>query len=125
MKKITVEMLREHGAKCSQVDLFEEIFPDGAPVTMRSLKKARDAGLDVFFLQRLLTGPALTEYEKVRGRALTEYEKVRDAAWAEYEKVRGRALTEYEKVKGRAWAEYEKVEGRALVNALKESKHVG
>ncbi len=81
MKKITVEMLREHGGHCNQVEVFEEIFPDGAPVTMRSLKKARDARLNIVWSKCLLSDPALEKYKKAQGRA-----------WKKYQKVQGRAL---------------------------------
>ena len=92
MKRITVEMLKQIDACEDQVELFEQVFPKGAPVSMRSLAKAQKAGLDVFFAERLLTGPAWAEYEKVTGPALAEYEKVGGPAWAEYEKVSGASL---------------------------------
>ena len=107
MKRITVELLESIDACPDQVETFSKLFPKGAPVSMRSLAKAQKAGLDVFFLERLLTGPALAEYEKVRG-----------PAWAEYRKVRGQARAEFEKIEGLAWAEYEKVVCPALVQAL-------
>ena len=81
MKRITVELLESLDACTDQVETFKELFPKGAPVSMRSFNRARKAGLDVFFLERALSGPALAEYQKVK-----------DAAWAEYEKVRGPAL---------------------------------
>ena len=107
MKRITVEMLQEHHACSSELLKFHQVFPNGAPVSMRSLAKAQNAGLNVFFAERFLTGPARAEYEKVKG-----------TAWAEYQKVTGTAWAEYQKVTGPAWAEYQKVTGPALVDAL-------
>jgi hypothetical protein len=74
---------------------------------VKSVKKIDDA------LLRLLTAPALAEYEKVTAPALAEYEKVTAPAWAEYEKVTAPALAEYEKVTAAALAEYEKVRAAA------------
>ena len=133
MKRITVELLESINACPDQVETFSKLFPKGAPVSMRSLAKAQRAGLDVFFLENLLTGLALAEYEKVRGPAWAEYEKIRDQAWAEYEKIRARAWAEYDKITAPAWAEYDKVTapawaeykkviGTALVKALLESE---
>ena len=120
MKRITVELLKSMNACPDQVETFSKLFPKGAPVSMRSLAKAQKAGLDVFFLERLLTGPALAEYEKIRDQAWAEYEKIRARAWAEYVKIRAQALAEYEKIAAPAWAEYEKIRAQALVKALLE-----
>ena len=92
MKRITVELLESINACPDQVETFSKLFPKGAPVSMRSLAKARKAGLDVFFLERLLTGLALAEYKKIRDRAWAEYWKSEDQARAEYWKIRGQAL---------------------------------
>jgi len=113
MKRITVEMLRKHHACEGQVELFEETFPKGAPVTMRSLAKAQKVGLDVLWCERLLTGPASAEYKKVVRQASAEYKKVVKQASAEYKKVVRQASAECEKVTAQARAEYEKVEGQA------------
>ena len=126
MKRITVEMLKAREACSDQVELFERVFPRGAPVSMRSFAKARKAGLDPRWTAHLLRAPALAEYEKVRDAALAEYEKARAPAWAEYEKVRDAAWAEYKKVRDAAekacapaLAEYEKVRDAALVAALR------
>ena len=92
MKRITVEMLKAHKACSDQVELFERVFPRGAPVSMRSFAKARKAGLDTRWTAHLLRAPACVEYEKVRDAALAEYEKVCAPAWVEYKKVRDAAL---------------------------------
>jgi len=119
MKRITVEMLKAREACSDQVELFERVFPRGAPVSMRSFAKARKAGLDPRWTAHLLRAPACVEYKKVRDAALAEYEKVCAPAWVEYEKVRDAALAEYEKVCAPAWVEYKKVRDAALVAALR------
>ena len=93
MRRITAELLDAHGACSREVKRFQELFPRGAPVSMRSFNKAQNAGLSVFWAERLLTVPAWDEYKKVTERAWPEYdEKATIQSWAEYEKVRGRAL---------------------------------
>jgi hypothetical protein len=124
VKRITVEMLKEHNACASELRKFRKVFPTGAPVSLRSLAKAQKAGLDVFFAERFLTGQAWAEYEKVRRQAWAEYEKVRRPAGAEYQKVTGQAL-EYEKVAGPAWAEYEKVRRQAGAEYQKVRRQAG
>jgi preprotein translocase subunit Sss1 len=113
MKRITVEMLKTRKACSDQVELFERVFPQGAPVSMRSFAKARKAGLDTRWTAHLLGGPALVEYKKVRDPAWAEYKKVRDPAWAEYEKARDAAWAEYEKARAPAWVEYKKARDAA------------
>jgi len=122
MKRITVEMLKAHKACSDQVELFERVFPRGAPVSMRSFAKARKAGLDTRWTAHLLRAPALAEYKKVRAPALAEYKKAYDAAWAEDKKVRAPALAEYEKACDAALAEYEKACDAALVTTLRSEE---
>ena len=119
MKRITVEMLKAREACSDQVELFERVFPRGAPVSMRSFAKARKAGLDPRWTAHLLRAPALAEYEKACDAAWAEYEKACAPALAEYEKACAPAWAEYEKVRDAAWAEYEKVRDAALVAALR------
>ena len=82
MKRITVELLKSINACPDQVETFNKLFPKGASISMRSLAKAQKAGLDVFFLERLLTAPAWAEFKKI----------IAGQAWAEYLKIRGQAL---------------------------------
>jgi len=65
MKRITAQMLKERGACASEVQRFRKVFPVGAPVSMRSLVRAQKAGLDVFFAECFLAGPAMAEYQKL------------------------------------------------------------
>ena len=121
MKRITVELLKSINACPDQVETFSKLFPKGAPISMRSLAKAQKAGLDVFFLERLLTAQAWAEHEKIAAQARAEYWKIRGQAWAEYWNIRGQAWAEYKKITAPAWAEYRKIEAQALIKALLEA----
>ena len=95
------------GACSEQVELFAQTFNGKAKLTAGNLAKAVAAGLDIFWLYRLIPAPAWAEYDKVSTAALAEYDKVMAPAWAEYDKV-----------STAAWAEYDKVRVKALLAAL-------
>jgi len=112
------------GACSEHVELFNATFNGKAKITSRNIARAIAAGLDVWWLERLIpaaaraeydkvTAAARAEYDKVRAPARAEYDKVRAAAWAEYDKVRAAAWAEYDKVRAAAWAEYDKVRAPA------------
>jgi hypothetical protein len=94
MKRITVELLKAHGACSEEIEQFQELFPKGAPVSMRSFNKAREAGLDVFWTEILLAGPARAKYQRVTEQAWAEYERVTGPARAKYQRVTEQALVE-------------------------------
>ncbi len=54
-------------------------------------------------LLRLLTAPALEQYNKVKAPALEQYNKVKAPAWEQYNKVEAQAWEQYNKVKAPAW----------------------
>ena len=112
MKRITVEMLRAHKACGGRVELFERIFPRGAPLSMWSLVKAQKAGLDTDWGSRLLSPSARAKYEKVCNVARVEV----------YEKMCASARAKYEKVRALHWAKYEKACAAALVAALRSEE---
>ena len=58
---ITASWLRKIKACDEHVALFTSLFPDGAPPTAESLSKAREGGLDVFWIakHRILTPAVL------------------------------------------------------------------
>lgn len=69
--RITTKMLKQVGASCSQLTVFNGEWPDGVDVTKASCLRAVDLRLDVDWAARhLLSGPALAKYK----RAI-------DAAW--------------------------------------------
>ena len=62
MLKLTVALLVKDKACPGQVDLFRQIFPQGAPLTLAALTKAEKAGLDIWWCQKLLTGKVNDDY---------------------------------------------------------------
>ena len=104
--QITVELLKQLGATCEQVQTFAREWPDGAEVTPESVARAVELKLDIDWLAcRVLKGKALAEYERVADAALDEYERVTAPALDEYERVRAAALDEYERVRAAAFLE--------------------
>src|SRR3990167_4947478 len=107
---ITPAMLQVFRPCVSQYRIFCSEWPDGAPITLDTLRRARELRLNIdWFASKFLSDPVWAEYEKARAAALAEYKKVRAVALDEYEKTRAAAWAEYEKVRAVAWAEYEKV----------------
>ena len=93
--QITVELLKQLGATCEQVQTFAREWPDGAEVTPESVARAVELKLDIDWLAcRVLKGKALAEYERVADAALDEYERVTAPALDEYERVRAAAFLE-------------------------------
>lgn len=108
MKEITERMLGEASACRGQIAKFTEIFgASAAEITETNASKAIEAGLDIFFLARFLTAPALAEFERFKAQA-----------WAEYKRVEAQAAAEYKRFTAPAAAEYERVTAQALVAAL-------
>ncbi len=71
-KKITAEWLREHGACGEEVGPFEEMWPKGAPITLRRLVRYADerghAGLE------WLAWRLFSDKERARWQGLREPE---------------------------------------------------
>ena len=106
MKRITHDMLKQARACPGQRRKFKRVFPNGAPVSMRSITKAREAGLDVTFCAYFLKGPVLEEYTRATGKAWSRYMRAtrparkRRQGWEEYlaevEPQRTRYMQEYD-----------------------------
>ena len=92
MKRITAELLEKNKACPEQVVLFRKTFPADAPLTMEAFEKAREAGLHVWWLEKLIPDAARAEYERVTDAAMAEYRRVTAPAWAEYQRVKAPAL---------------------------------
>ena len=95
MKRITHEFLRSRDACSEQCDLVEKHWPNGAPVTVPTFRKALRLGLNVEWLANLLPAPALAEYEAVKAPARAEYRAAIAPAWAEYQAARATALVPF------------------------------
>jgi len=59
MKTIALAHLK--GACAEQVELFKKVFPKGAVVSVAVAETALDAGLNVFYLCKFVTVPALVD----------------------------------------------------------------
>ena len=78
-KVVTVEILKEMGANCQEeLTKFQELFPNGAEITLENCLKAVRDGLSIeWFFYRFLPDPIRQEYEKKTGPIWQEYrEKV-------------------------------------------------
>jgi hypothetical protein len=78
--KITARMLRLSGACSSQVELFRSTFPHGAKVTLTSIEKANEAGLDVEWIARLLPEDKRAAYRAAKDSAWSAYWSAVDSA---------------------------------------------
>jgi len=54
MDRITYDMLKEVGACSSKLESFAAVFPAGAPISMESVYRAIEGGLDLRFAARLV-----------------------------------------------------------------------
>ena len=75
--KVTLETLKQYGACDKQVELFKNVFPAGAEVTLDNFVKADDAGLDVCWFARELAShyPVASAKLWFPEEAYKEYEK--------------------------------------------------
>lgn len=87
--RITAEWLRQERGACeSDMREFKRLFPDGAPVTLTTVRKLRTAGFGMNWLADKLSGPRWEAYLKTAAA----YLKARAAAQEAYEKAEARAL---------------------------------
>ena len=93
MKTLKWTYLRRLGACRSEVTTFRRLWPQGAPVTMGSIRRARKAYLDVGWLARHVIPSAKAAPLRA------EYDAKADALWAEYNaKVAPLLLAELKKL---------------------------
>lgn len=73
----TIQLSQLVGACKDQFDIVRAEWPNGIPLTEEALRRAIQLRLDVdWAASRLLSTPALAEYERVRHSAWAEYERV-------------------------------------------------
>ena len=93
--KITVEMLQKKNACHDQVELFSELFPDGADVNHENAGIAHRAWLDIdWAAKHFLLPDALAEWRRIKDTALAEYGRIRDTAWTEYQRICAHAFVD-------------------------------
>ena len=108
--RITHAMLRTLRACSDQRALFRKHYPNGAPLTHATARKAMRLGFDLDWLVVAMVpanSPARATYEEVKRPAWASYEEVKRAAWATYEEVKRAARATYEEVERAARATYE------------------
>ena len=125
MHIIPIDAIRNLKPCADQLSLVEAEWPGGVPVNAKTIRRARELGLDLDWFSReflrtparaeyeRVIAPARAEYERVRAPARAEYERATSTAWAVYERVRAPARAEYERVIAPARAEYERVRDQA------------
>ena len=114
MSKITVDMLRKVAACTSQIQLFEQLFPEGVtPTVALCVEHASKFDWD-FASRKFLLAPALEQYEAASAPALVQYEAAKAQAWAQYEAAKAPAWAQYEAATAPALAQYEAAKDQAL-----------
>ena len=110
--KITVDMLRKVAACTSQIQLFEQLFPEGVTPTV-ALCVEHASKFDWDFAGKFLLAPALAQYEAATAPAWAQYKAATAPAWAQYEAAKAPAWAQYEAAKAQAWAQYKAAKAQA------------
>ena len=111
--KITVDMLRKVAACTSQIQLFEQLFPEGVTPTV-ALCVVHASKFDWDFASRkFLLAPALAQYEAATAPAWAQYKAATAQAWAQYKAAKAPAWAQYEAATAPAWAQYEAATAQA------------
>jgi hypothetical protein len=129
---ITYQMLKAKGACETQVALFKELFPNGAPLTVETaLSVANKFDWD-WAISNLLSKEGKAAYEEAEALLLAAYEEAKAPLLAAYEEAEALLLAAYEEAKAPLLAAYEEArvplwaaykEARApLLAAYKEAK---
>ena len=134
--KITADMLREHDACQDQVDLFEEVFPNGA-VVPDDIEKAGKAGLATGWAFKVfkLTGVAERWYENGQQWYRWEYRNGKRhgvyEGWhangqqsyrREYRDDKRHGVAERWYANGQQWYRWEYRDGKLIRNLMEEDK---
>ena len=113
MSKITVDMLRKVAACTSQIQLFEQLFPEGVtPTVALCVEHASKFDWD-FASRKFLLAPALAQYEAAKAPAWAQYKAATAPAWAQYEAATAPGWARYEAAKAQAWAQYKAATAQA------------
>ena len=93
MKRVTVKMLKSLGACAPELATFAKEWPDGAAVTKSNVLRAAELKLNLDWVaEKLLSPPALAEYDRVKATAWAEYDRVTAPALAECDRVKATGL---------------------------------
>lgn len=117
---LTAQHLRRLGASPYYVRRFSEEWPEGAPVTVETMLRARELCLDIDLLLRQAPAEYLAEYMQVRAMARAEFKQTDDAALAKYDRIKEAMRAELatrhrtSKIRGPLSAEYRRLDDAAL-----------
>ena len=116
---ITVNWLEERGACKYQVERFSETFPNGVDVSLKSLRKAAKAGLDLnWFAEEILLPSAWKVYKQARNRAFRAYSQAEVHALDLYNQTETQAMEVYRQDIAQALEAYGQAKAQALLDAL-------
>ena len=94
MSKITVDMLRKVAACTSQIQLFEQLFPEGVtPTVALCVEHASKFDWDCAS-RKFLLAPAWAQYEAATAPAWAQYAAATAPAWARYKAAKAQAWAE-------------------------------
>ena len=82
----TAQMLREEGARCPEVAIFKEEWPDGAALTKANLLKAAELGLNLWWwAHHFLPASLWDEFERQDALLWDGFKRQVDSLQTEYE----------------------------------------
>ena len=132
MRKITVALLQEHCACSEQVAVFKKLWPKGVVPSLKAIRKASEAGLDLrWAAMHLLSPEARKAYNEAVAPAQKAYDEADAPAWKAYNeacasarKAYGEAdasaLKAYSEAVAPARKDYNEAKIQALWKAMKE-----
>jgi hypothetical protein len=118
--KITKQMLIAFHACKGQVELFEEIFPNGTSVTLRACRRAIKANLQLHWLaDRVFDASAFKAYYEARASAQKAYDEARATAFKALDEAVASAQKAYDEALATAEKAYYEAVAQAFYNACK------
>ena len=119
--KITKQWLVAAYACPSQVEIFDEEWPDGAEITLENYLLAVKLDLNVnWLLKRIFSAPAQEAYIKAIAQALEAYDKVVPAASKGYNRAMAASREAYHRVMAEALEAYNITAGTAFIAIYKK-----
>jgi len=109
--RITVEWLRQKKACASCVQKFERLWPNGAPVTLATWRKAEKTlcQCDIKWLEEQLSPKVKEEYEDALEQAHEQYKKDTSTAKKKYEKARAPHRKRHNDATAAMWEKFQTI----------------
>lgn len=121
--KLTRAMLVQTGACGDQMELYSEVYPNGAEITEQFCSSEGNRFDWNWVAEHFLPPADLEEYRRVRAQARVDFLRVKVPAYEECERtkalateesVKVAARMEYKRARAEAWAKYERALGAAF-----------